>query len=136
MPQPNRFVDAEGNRKPDAPPGANQFTTGKRTGHSEATKDKIRAEKAARLLEQEIDGEAELSDGKRASAKILMEYGKPKLSAVEQTTVNELEAMSEGELVEQLRALITAKPELIPLLNLAPKPVEVGHVAVLQGKQG
>lgn len=120
-------MDAEGNRKPDAPKGANQFTTGKRTGHDQATKDRMRAEKAAELLEADMMGETELPDSRRASAKILMEYGKPKLATVEQVTVNELDSMNQDELESMVRALITADPTLLQRLNLTPKPALVSQ---------
>jgi hypothetical protein len=99
----NQFTKAEEEGR-EKPPGANQFTTGKREGHSQATKDRMRAEKAAELLEKEVDGEMELNDGRRAAAKILMEYGKPKLSAIEQT-IHE-EPATETEIMAQLHSLL------------------------------
>jgi hypothetical protein len=121
-PTKNRYTMAEEQGLPK-PPGANQFTTGKRTEHSEATKDKIRAEKAAALLESEVDGQTTLEDGRRASAKILMEYGKPKLASVEQTQVNQWDSMSEEEMKAMVRALITSHPELIREFAPGPEPV-------------
>lgn len=118
----NQFTAAEEQGLPK-PPGANQFTTGKRTGHDQATKDRMRAEKAADILEQELDGTVELPEGRRAAAKILMEYGKPKLAAVTQTTVSEFESMSEDELCDLVRALITSNPGLIERLGIKPQLV-------------
>ena len=121
---PNQYTKAEEEGR-EKPPGANQFTTGKREGHSQATKDRMRAEKAAELLAKEAEGELELKDGRRAACKILMEYGKPKLSAIEYTEANDWEKMSEEELLGMVRALITSHPEILPQLNLQPKPVQV-----------
>lgn len=104
--------------------GANQFTTGKRTGHSEATKDKMRADKAAELLEQDMEGEIELKEGRRASAKILMEYGKPKLASVEQVHTTDFENMAEDEMLGLIQTLITSNPGLIQKLGIGLRPIQ------------
>lgn len=119
----NQFTRAE-EQGLDKPKGANQFTTGKRTGHDQATKDRMRAEKAADLLEQELEGTVELPEGRRAAAKILMEYGKPKLAAITQTTVSEFDSMSEDELYGMVSALITSNPGLIERLGIKPQLVQ------------
>ena len=120
---PNQFTKAEEAGLPK-PAGANQFTTGKREGHSQATKDRMRAEKAAELLEAEVNGESDLTDGRRAACKILMEYGKPKLSAVEYTETSDLERMSEEEMLGLVNALITSNPGLIAKLGIGLRPVD------------
>ena len=129
--QPNQYVDEYGNRKPDAPEGSqNQFTTGKRTKHDESTKDKIRAERLANRLDAYVMGEADevtgekvdLDSTKVAAAKILIDKGKPSLQAVEQTQVNEMDNMSEEELIGMVSALITSNPGILPRLGLAFAP--------------
>jgi hypothetical protein len=120
----NQYTKAEEEGR-EKPKGANQFTTGKRSGHDQATKDRMRAEKAAELLEKEVDGEVELPEGRRAAAKILMEYGKPKLSAVEQT-IHE-EPASETEIMAQLHTLLAdpgTRAQIQAMLNGSPSPVE------------
>lgn len=121
---PNQYTKAK-DKGTEKPKGANQFTTGKREGHDEATKDRMRAAKSAELLEQEVDGTIELKDGRRAAAKILMEFGKPKFTSIEQINLSETDKMSEEELLGMATALISSHPELIAQLNLAPKPVQV-----------
>jgi hypothetical protein len=119
----NQFTKAEEEGK-EKPQGTNQFIKGTRTGHDEATKDRMRAAKAAELLEQELDGSVELKDGRRAAAKILMEYGKPKLAAVEQTVVNEYDRMSEDDLRSLVKALITSNPWLIAEIQVGLRAVD------------
>lgn len=129
MSQPNQFTRAEEQGLPK-PTGANQFTTGKRTKHDESTRDKMRAEKlAARLYayaasETDDDGKEVVMDQSQiAAAKILIDKGKPSLQAVEQTQVSEYESMSEEEIVEQVRSLITLHPGLIERLGIKPQLV-------------
>lgn len=119
----NQYIDAQGNRKPDAPEGQNQFTTGKRTRHDEQTKAKIRATFAADKLEAYLNGETELDSSKVAACKILIDKGMPSLQAVESTTRSETDEMSEEELKDYVRALISSHPELIR--EFAPGPQEV-----------
>jgi hypothetical protein len=139
--QPNQYVDANGNPKPDAPAAQNQFTTGKRTKHDDATRDKMRAEHLARRLyhyvtdtEDEVTGQkVELDSTKIAAAKILIDKGKPNLQAVEQTNKNEMDDMSPEEIREHVRALILAHPELIREISQGPTPVETSTKQVQQG---
>lgn len=129
---PNQYVDAEGNRRPDAPEGSqNQFTTGKRERHDAATRAKVRATFAANKLEAYLNGQEELDSTKVAACKILIDKGMPSLQAVEQTQVNEWDQMSEEEIKETVRALILSRPELLQELNLQPvlKAVEVQEQA-------
>lgn len=118
---PNQYVDAQGNPKPDAPRGQNQFTTGKRTKHDDSTRDKMRAEHLARRLyafaagttDEETGEKVEMDATRIAAAKILIDKGKPNLQAVEQTTVNEFEQMGMDEIRDMVRALISSHPELL-----------------------
>lgn len=117
----NQFTKAEEEGRPK-PPGANQFTAGTRDRHSEATKDKMRAERAAIVLE-EIMGEKEASRQERiAAAKALLPFGKSSLASVTQTVIEE--PQSEEEIMASLRALISAKPEIARQLNIGLRPVE------------
>lgn len=110
---------------------ANQFTKGTRTKHDESTKDKIRAELLAQRLFKFAKSKGDkavkndMSQAQVAAARVLIERGKPALQAVEQTNVNPMDEMSQEQLLEQARALITSHPELIAQLNLMPKPVQV-----------
>jgi hypothetical protein len=118
---PNQYTKArEEGREP--PAGSNQFLTGKREHHSEATRDKMRAERAAIVLET-IMGEQEASRQERiAAAKALIPFGKATLASVLQTNVDQ--PPNEDELLAQLRALIAAKPELARELNIGLRLVE------------
>lgn len=128
---PNQFTKAE-ELGLEKPAGANQFTTGKRTGHDDATKDKMRAEHLARRLfayaaqeKDEVTGEmVELDSGRIAAAKILIDKGKPNLQAVEQTQVSEFDKMSEEEIKGLVQALITSHPRLIQELGIGLRAVD------------
>jgi hypothetical protein len=123
----NQYTKAEESGAPK-PKGANQFTTGKREKHDQATIDKIRAERAAQVAEQIMnDPEASRQD-RLAAAKVLLPFGKSTLQSIESRQVNEWEEMSEEEMLGMVRALITSRPELIAALNLQPKPVQVEPV--------
>jgi hypothetical protein len=128
---PNQYTKAEEEGR-EKPAGANQFTTGKRTKHDDATRDKMRAEHLARRLyafaageKDEVTGQpVEMDATKIAAAKILIDKGKPNLQAVEQTQVNEWEQMSEEEILGLVQALITSNPGLIQKLGIGLRPVE------------
>jgi hypothetical protein len=122
---PNQYTKAEEQGR-EKPAGANQFTTGKRQKHDQATIDKIRAERAAQVAEDILEDPESTRDQKLAAAKVLLPYGKSSLQSIESRNVSEWESMSEEEILDQLRALITSNPGLIAALNLQPKPVQVG----------
>jgi len=127
--QPNQFTQAASGGIPK-PPGANQFTTGKRITHDESTRDKLRSEYAARVLERITRSrKASISD-KCAAAKALLPYGKPMLSSTEFSQLDPFEDMSVETMVEQCKALILSHPEIIQALNLIPNP------AVVQQSEG
>ena len=124
MSQPNQFTKADeaGHARPL---GANQFTTGKRTTHDEAARDKIRSEYAARVLERITRSrKASISD-KCAAAKALLPYGKPMLSSTELSQADPLQDLSEEGIVDMAKALILQHPEVIRALNLIPDPAVV-----------
>lgn len=129
--QPNQFTKAEEEGR-DKPAGANQFTTGKRTKHDDATRDRMRAEHLAKRLyafaakqkDEETGEDVEMDATRIAAAKILIDKGKPNLQAVEQTTLNEWDNMSEDEMLEMVNALITSNPGLIQRLGIGLRPVD------------
>ncbi len=98
---------------------ANQFTKGTRTKHDESTKDKIRAEQLSKRLEKYAKARGKGIDKHRmepaqvAAAKVLIERGKPALQAIEQTVINPLDQMSDEEVYEQAKALITSSQRLL-----------------------
>lgn len=108
---------------------ANQFTKGTRKKHDDATKDKIRAELLAQRLYKFAKAKGErrekmdMSTAQVAAAKVLIERGKPALQAIEQREDNPWERLTPEEIGEQIKALITAHPELIRLVQPGPKPV-------------
>lgn len=114
------------------PAGANQFTTGKRTKHDDATRDKMRAEHLARRLyayaarekDEETGEEVDMDAGRIAAAKILIDKGKPNLQAIEQTEVNQWDRMSEEEMLGLIQALITSNPGLIQKLGIGLRAVQ------------
>jgi hypothetical protein len=109
---------------------ANQFTKGTRTKHDEATKDKIRAELLSKRLEKYAKARGKqiakhhMEPAQVAAAKVLIERGKPALQAIEQTNLNPMDQMSEGEIREQVRALITLHPWLLEEFKPGVKPAE------------
>jgi hypothetical protein len=123
----NQYTKAEEEGR-EKPKGANQFTTGKREKHDQATIDKIRAERAAQVAEEIMNDPESSRQDRLAAAKVLLPFGKSTLQSIESRTVNEWEEMSEDEMLEMVRALITSRPELIAALNLQPKPVQVDAV--------
>src|SRR5688500_5125766 len=120
----NQYTKAEEEGR-EKPTGANQFTTGKRSKHDQATIDKIRAERAAQVAESIMDDPEASKADRLAAAKVLLPFGKSTLQSIESRQVNEWEEMNEEELLSLVRALITSRPELIAALNLQPKPVQV-----------
>lgn len=129
----NQFTKAveEGTPKPQ---GANQFTTGKRKGHDQATIDKIRAERAAQVTEEIMDDKDSTKAERLAAAKLLLPFGKSTLQSIEQTEVNEWEGMGEDELRGMVRALITSNPWLLnefqPGVRAAETPGSVSESVV------
>lgn len=111
----NQYTKAEEEGR-EKPKGTNQFIKGTRDSHSEATKDKMRAERAAIVLE-EIMGKREASRQERiAAAKALLPFGKASLSSVTQTITEE--AKTEEEILGDLRTLLAANPNLAKHLNI------------------
>jgi hypothetical protein len=57
-----------------------------------------------------------------ATAKMLIDKGKPSLQSVESVTLNEWDKLSEDEVVSMAKALILQHPEVMRALNLMPDP--------------
>lgn len=121
MAQPNQFTKAA-EAGQEKPAGANQFTTGKRTTHDESTRDKLRSEFAAKVLERIARSRKASTSDRCAAAKALLPYGKPILSSTEMATINEWDKLSEQEVLDMAKALILQHPEVIQALNLVPAP--------------
>jgi len=111
---------------------ANQFTKGTRKRHDDATKDKIRAEMLSQRLYKFAKAkgnkrdELDMSQAQVAAARVLIERGKPALQAIEQVQVSEWDKMSEEELEQCIKALITSHPGLISKLGIGLRPVSSG----------
>jgi len=110
---------------------ANQFTKGTRTEHDESTKDQIRAELLSKkyykfaMATPKRAAKMGINAAQVASAKMLIDKGKPSLQSVEARTADPLQAMSEEELKEFANALIREHPELLRSLNLQFAPSQV-----------
>lgn len=119
------------------PEASNQFkkrtAEGKRvrTEHDQATRDKIRAEKALQLLHREARGEIELTNGRRKACEIILEYGKPKVAAVQEPQARP--AMSEEEEKAAIERLPTMAAAL-PINNCREilRSIVASHPALLQ----
>jgi hypothetical protein len=115
-------------------------------GHDDSTKDKIRAEMLSKRLEKFAKARGKqiakyhMEPAQVQAAKVLIERGKPALQAITQEVINPHDQMSDEELREQAKALISAKVSLVCELldsnagfrasiqaHLAGKPVAVEH---------
>lgn len=123
---------------------ANQFTKGTRKAHDESTKDKIRAEQLSKRLEKYAKAKGKSIEKYRmepaqvAAAKVLIERGKPALQAIEQTVINPLEQMSEEEVMEMAKALITSRVSIVfGLLEADPgfKDAVLAHITRMSSAQ-
>jgi hypothetical protein len=135
----NQYTKAEAEGK-DKPKGANQFTSGKRETLDQATKDKIRAEKAAGRLERVLDDPNATIEQITAAAKALLPYGKSTYASV-QETISEM-PVDEAETVARLTHLLSANPALLrqlieadPGLKASLKSVVNGSPAVVDAQQ-
>jgi hypothetical protein len=90
----------------------------------QATKDKIRAENLSQRLEQFVAGEIELSQAQVSAAKVLIDKGKPSLQAVSQSQEDPMAGRTEEELLEQIRDLISSRPELLAGVKHLVEPVK------------
>jgi hypothetical protein len=135
----NQFTKAESAGE-EKPKGANQFTTGKRKALDEATRDKIRAERAAQVAEKIMNDPESSRDQKLAAAKVLMPYGKSTLQSIESRQYEE--PVSEQETLAKLTHLFSSNPGLLkPLIDADPglraaiKSMIEGQPAVVDAQQ-
>lgn len=103
----------------------NRATVESRT---ERWRESIQASSIMNRLKNHGDGKLEkpLDQTQIKAYEVILDRIAPKLSAVEQTTVNEWDNMSEDQLWGQIQALILSKPEYIARLReLTSGPHEV-----------
>jgi hypothetical protein len=125
----NQYLKAEEEGR-EKPKGANQFTTGKREKLDDAVRDRMRAERAAEKLERLMDSDKASTSEQIAAAKALIPFGKATLQSQEIKQAEPWQDKSEEELLEQVRALISSRPELLAgVKHLVEPPKEVGSVA-------
>lgn len=90
-----------------------------KTKHDESTKDKIRAEMLSKRLEKYAKARGKgiqkhhMEPAQVQAAKVLIDRGKPVLQAIETTQTNPWDSMSEQEMYEQVKALITSSQSLL-----------------------
>lgn len=106
-----------GRRKAEAEP--NEAT---KQSRSARWRESIQASSIMNRLKNHGDGKLEkpLDSTQIKAYEVILDRIAPKLSAVEQTNVNEWDQMSEEEIKETVRALILSRPELLQELNLQP----------------
>lgn len=64
-------------------------------------------------LEDAVDGRVEITPVQAQAAKILLDKALPTLQSIEQTTIDPSSALGEGDIRDQLRALLAAHPDLV-----------------------
>lgn len=90
-----------------------------KTKHDDSTKDKIRAEMLSRRLEKYAKAKGKgiekhrMEPAQVQAAKVLIDRGKPMLQAITQETINPWDSMSEDEMYNQVKALITSSQSLL-----------------------
>lgn len=97
---------------------------------SESWKDSIDASKLMNRLIDHYDGKLEkpLDATQIKAAEVVLSRLVPTLSAVEQTNLNPADQITEAQLINQLAAILSAKPELLPqLIALQAKPQSEGQ---------
>lgn len=78
---------------------------------------KIRAGILISRLNRAAAGKIDLTKSQLEATKMLLDKAVPSLQAIEQTVTNPIEQMDEEQLVEMVKALITAHPKLIQLFR-------------------
>ena len=82
----------------------------------EAWKDRIQPGKLLAKLEAHMDGKVELSASQIKAAEVVLDRLVPRLSSIEQTEVNEMDALSGEGILGRIQALLQADPTLLPQL--------------------
>lgn len=94
----------------------NQYSDGAKPMHQRNVEDmraRIKTGILLAKLEKDAIGKGNLTDGQRASIKLLIDKALPTLQAVESTQLDSAATRSEAELYADLKALIAAHPDLI-----------------------
>lgn len=102
---------------------------------TDSWKENIRASMLMKRLEDHYLGKLEkpLDSSQIKAAEVILARLVPTLSAVEQTVVNTADAQSEGDILSNLNALLTAHPGLLDTLiamrqaKSEPDPVPTAH---------
>ena len=97
----------------------------------ELIRERIQVGMIVSKLEQAVAGELELSSAQVQAAKVLLDKRLPTLQAVEQSQANPWDKITPEQLLEQVRALIAAHPEVMQAIQPGPRPLE----AALQGHE-
>ena len=86
------------------------------TEQREAWKDRIQPGKLLAKLEAHMDGKVELSASQIKAAEVVLDRLVPRLSSIEQTEVNEMDALSREDILRRIQALLQSDPTLLPEL--------------------
>jgi hypothetical protein len=89
---------------------SNQYKTGR--VNVEDMRARIKVGIMLSKLEKDAIGGEKLTEGQRASIKLLLDKAMPTLQAVEQTTLEPAATKSEAEIYSELLALLSANPEM------------------------
>jgi hypothetical protein len=104
----------------------------------EAWKDRIQPGKLLAKLEAHTNGKIQLSASQIKSAEVLLDRLVPRLSSIEQTDVNEMDALILGRIHALLQSDPTLLPELVALqareVREAPAKVTVVHPGPIKVK--
>lgn len=82
----------------------------------DAWREKLKVSHLMNRLADCGDGKVELEPSQIKAIEILLDRVVPRLSAVEQTQVNELDQLNRAEILERIRMLLAADPSLLPEL--------------------
>lgn len=84
-----------------------------RTGHQESVVSKIKTSQLVNRLQNHIDGKIELQQTQIKAIEMLLARTMPTLSAVEQTTIEPDQKLSESDILGKITALLAAHPDLV-----------------------
>ena len=114
--------------------GANHHTQKRRIKRTEEQRenwaDRVRVGKLMQMLEECAQGRVQLEGSQIKSIEVYLDRTLPRLSAVEQTEVNELDTLSREDILARIQLLLKSDPSLLPELvalqarEAAQQPVE------------
>ena len=97
----------------------------KRDSLSQRHKDGIKAAALINRLTDCANGKAEMSAVQVQAAQVVLKKLIPDLSAVEQTTLDDRDTMTPEQIMEQIKLLVDASPDMRGmLLNLVSKQID------------